>query len=868
MIKLPIDSLVPEILRAVNSPREKSRTLLLASPGSGKTTRIPWGLAAAIAGGKVYVLEPRRIAAKLSAERVAAENGLRLGEEVGYHFRFERKRKDSTRLVFLTEGMLLRELQGNPELRGVSTLILDEFHERHLQADLALGIAKRLQETSRPDLRILVMSATLDAGPLEKFLPGCTRIELEAARFPIGIEYAPLESKLEIEVRRKIVDLVSRADAHEFGDLLVFLPGMAEIRKVESEIKNLPARDRPFTLHILHSEIAREEQDLALSGATKRKVILSTNIAESSVTIPGVSTVIDTGLARIASFSYSTGLPRLETKGISRASAIQRAGRAGRTGPGRVVRLYSRGDFEGRPTHEIPEVTRADLAPVLLDLKLLGIGNGKSGEAFEYFEHPGNDRVAAGEDLLETLGFTVDGVLTDWGRLATRAPFHPRIVRALIEAKRLDFIDGAIPALVAILEGERLGVDFITGLKNFRIGGFQTRIAERLESCAREWGNDPSLARVKFGTSAPSPVPGHSPRSQPAAYDEKISRVVLAGFHDRVGRRKEKEPELLMANLGTAKITDVDYWLHSDFHLVLEIGEKKRAHDLRATTYAESAIAVEEEWLWDVEPLPIREEVSRVFDEKKKRWIETDLILFHRLTLSAKVKETAGTGPLSELEWTSLLESWLASLKKGLGEEDLAYSPKVALRTDAEAWNALVIRYRMLREWLVKTGKLSVDPAVGSEESGIDLDDAFRAPDFPTLLRGLLFTNYRDVRSAKEFPGLDTLLGGLWSSEAAKKFRDDVPSTVPLPGRKNVPVHYEDGSPVRIESRIQDFFGLREGPKILGGTLKLSLHLLSPNYRAVQMTEDLSGFWERQYPAVRKEFMRKYPRHKWPEKPV
>lgn len=842
-IALPIDSLLPEILRVMTGSASCSRTLLLASPGSGKTTRVPWALAELerkSGTGKVYVLEPRRIAAKLSAERVASENDVRLGEEVGYQFRFEKKRKDSTRLVFLTEGMLLRELQSNPELDGVSTLVLDEFHERHLQADLALGIAKRLQETSRPDLKILIMSATLDPAPLEKFLPGCTRVELEAARFPIGIEYAPLESKLEVEVRRKIVDLVSRVDAAEFGDLLVFLPGMAEIRRVEAEIGNLPARDRPFDLHVLHSEIGREEQDRALTGSPRRKVILSTNIAESSVTIPGVSTVVDTGLARVASFSYSSGLPRLETKGISRASAIQRAGRAGRTGPGRVVRLYSRGDFEGRPTHEIPEITRADLAPVLLDLKLLGIGNGDAGEVFEFFEHPGLDRVAAGEDLLQLLGFTERGKLTEWGGLATRAPFHPRIVRALIEAKRLGAVDAAIPALIAILEGERLGVDFIEGLRNFRVQGFQTRIADRMQSCAEEWTGQPSVTPAKFADGG--------------ARDEKIARVILAGFHDRVGRRKEKEPELLMAKLGVAKTTDAPYWQHSDFHLVLEIGEKKRMGDLRAVTYAESALSVEEEWLWDVEPLPIREETSRVYEEKKKRWIESELLIFHKLTLSSKIKESQGTGQLSDEEWNSLFKSWLDSLKKGLGEQEFSYSPKVAHRTDAEAWTALVIRYRMLKEWLTK-----------NEKGGLD---AFAPVDFPSLLKELLYTNYREVRSARDFPDLDTLLGGLWAPEAAKRYREEVPATVPLPGRKNVPVHYEEGSPVRIESRIQDFFGLREGPKILGGSLKLSLHLLSPNYRAVQMTEDLNGFWERHYPTVRKEYMRRYPRHKWPEKPV
>ncbi len=832
MISLPIDSVIPEILKLVERPG--SRTLLIASPGSGKTTRVPWALSqlSAKSGlGKVYVLEPRRIAAKLSAERVAAENGVRLGEEVGYHFRFENRRKDSTRLVFLTEGMLLRELQSNPELKGVGTLVLDEFHERHLQADLALGIAKRLQESARPDLRVVVMSATLDPVPLEKFLPGCVKIELDAARFPIEIEYAPLEGKLESEVRRKIVDLVKRADSATYGDLLVFLPGMAEIRRVEAEVENLSPRERTFDLHILHSEIERDAQDRALSASARRKVILATNIAESSVTIPGVSTVIDTGLARMASFSYSSGLPRLETKGISRASAIQRAGRAGRTGPGRVVRLYSRGDFDGRATHEIPEITRSDMAPVLLDLKLLGI------DSFEYFEHPGMDRASAGEDLLEILGFTQAGRLTDWGRLASRAPFHPRIVRALIEAKRMGAVEESIPALIAILEGERLGVDFIEGIKNFRVQGFQSRIADRMRSCAGDW----TFPSVSSGAVL--------------AREEKLARVILAGFHDRVGRIKKGENELLMAKLGTAKISDAEYWQHSPFHLVLEISEKKRVGDLRAVTYAESAIAIEEEWLWDIEPLPLREEVARTYDEKRKRWVETEILFFHKLSLSSKERSTTSSLGLgvSDLEWESLFDSWLKDLKSKLSEQDLNFSPKVPYRTDIEAWNNLSIRYRMLREWLAKKG---------------DLPPGFEAADFKALLRGLLFTHYREVKSPKDFPDLDTLLGGLWDSGASAKFRTEVPSSISLPGRKNVPVHYDEGAPVRIESRMQDFFGLTAGPKILGGSLKLSLHLLAPNYRAVQMTEDLAGFWERHYPALRKELMRKYPRHQWPEKPV
>lgn len=835
-IALPIDPLIPRILAAITA---KNRVLLIASPGSGKTTRVPWAVSEALlasgSNGKVYVLEPRRIAAKLSAERVADENGVRVGEEVGYQFRFDRKRKDSTRVVFLTEGTLLREIQSNPNLKGITNLILDEFHERHLQGDLALALAKKLQETTRPDLRIIVMSATLDSGPLERFLPGCETIEVEAPRFPIEMEYAPLESKLEIEVRRKVSDLLSRPDAEKFGDLLIFLPGMAEIRRVETELKTL----RGFDLYTLHGEIAREEQDRALAPAARRKVILSTNIAESSVTIPGVNTVIDSGIARVASFSHSSGLPRLETRSISRASAIQRAGRAGRTSAGRAVRLYAKGDYEGRPSQETPEILRADLAPVLLDLASLGFV--RAGEmGFEFFERPSEERILSGWQLLRVLGFTQDGSLSAWGKLAAESAFHPRITRSLLEAIRLGAGNEAIPALLAVSEGVDLGVDFMEGLRRFRAEGFQVKIADRMEQ-----------ALSRFAMKLPAVAPKLKVDSV------ILSRVILAGFHDRVGKRKDTE--LLLARGGNAAVSGDPYWQHSDFHLVLDMQETKRAGDLRSKVTARSAIAVEEEWLWEIEPMPLEETVERVFEERKKKWVEYDCLSFHSLLLSRTIRaeknQTVTLGEeLPEAEWNALFQAWLGDLRKNLSERDTSVSPRVPGRTDAEAWTSLKVRYSLIRE--------TYGVGAGGGNSGLE------AEDFQGLLRGLLFSSYRDVRSSREFPSLEVLLSGLWDAGAYRKFTDEVPATVSLPGRKRVFVYYEDGGPVRIEGRMQEFFGIAEGPRILGGNRKLSLHLLAPNFRAVQMTEDLRGFWERHYPSIRKELMRQYPKHAWPENPL
>jgi len=386
MLKLPIDPYLSEIQALL---RKSDALIITATPGSGKTTRVPPLLMKGIQGAphpKVYVLEPRRLAARLSAERVSEEQNLKLGQEVGYQFRFEKNRTSQTPLVFLTEGMLMRELLSNPTLTGVGIVILDEFHERHLQGDLALAVLKKLQMTERPDLKIVVMSATLEVEPLKRYWEesanGIAHVEVKGEVHPLQILY--LETKddyLDRKVKKAIKRLLEMPDHDQYGDVLVFLPGLSEIRRcteILSEFKELEVVP-------LHGELSKVEQAKALNRAQKKKVILSTNIAESSLTIPGVNTVIDSGLARVASVSHWSGLPHLKTKNISRSSATQRAGRSARTAPGLTFRLYGKSDHDGRAFSDVSEIKRSDLSQAVLELMSLGVSDFKQ---FPWFEAP------------------------------------------------------------------------------------------------------------------------------------------------------------------------------------------------------------------------------------------------------------------------------------------------------------------------------------------------------------------------------------------------------------------------------------------------------------------------------------------------
>lgn len=390
---LPVDAVIPELL---SSLQLTPNLVLEAPPGAGKTTRVPPAILNAFPFG-VIVLEPRRIAARMAARRVAAELGEELGGTVGYQVRFEEKTGPSTRLRFVTEGILTRRLVIDPLLKGIDTVILDEFHERHLDSDLALALLKRLQQT-RPTLRIVVMSATLDAAPIARFLGDCPILRSEGRLFPLTIRHIPYSPEpLAIQMRNAVQSLTREPN---IGGILAFLPGIAEIRQSMRECESV-ARQAGMLVLPLHGDLTPAEQDRAVQPSAQRRLILATNVAESSVTVDGVTAVIDSGLARIATYSPWTGLPTLHIGRISKASATQRAGRAGRLGPGHVLRLYPEEDFQQRPDHDSPEILRSDLSQLLLSLRAMKIGHL---EDLDWLDTPPPEAVQAAESLLDQLG--------------------------------------------------------------------------------------------------------------------------------------------------------------------------------------------------------------------------------------------------------------------------------------------------------------------------------------------------------------------------------------------------------------------------------------------------------------------------------
>ncbi|HVV85420.1 MAG TPA: helicase-related protein, partial [Kofleriaceae bacterium] len=431
---LPIDDVLPALVAAV---RARGAAVLVAPPGAGKTTRVPGALLdAGLAGaGDVAVLEPRRLAARLSAARVASERGGRLGDEVGYEVRFDRKVSGATRIRFVTEGVLTRQLLADPTLSGTGIVILDELHERHLAGDLALALVRRLQRGPRPDLKLVAMSATLEPGPVAAFLGDAAGaaplVESRGRVFPVEVEHAaePDERLLGKQVASAVRRLV--ADGLD-GDVLVFLPGAGEIRRAADDLAELATRHDLLVLP-LHGDLSADEQDRAVARAERRKIILATNVAETSITIDGVVAVIDSGLARVARHAPWTGLASLMIEPIARSSATQRAGRAGRTRPGRCLRLYTRHDHDTRRERDAPEIARTDLAEAALELHAQGEADLA---AFPWFEAPPAAALAAADELLVRLrAVDARGAVTPLGRRMLRFPAHPRQARLLVEAE-------------------------------------------------------------------------------------------------------------------------------------------------------------------------------------------------------------------------------------------------------------------------------------------------------------------------------------------------------------------------------------------------------------------------------------------------
>lgn len=768
-MELPVDALLPRIVAAVE---EKGALVLQAEPGAGKTTRVPPALLAR-AKGEVWVLEPRRIAARMAARRVAEERGERVGETVGYQVRFEDHTSARTRLRFVTEGILTRRLVRDPLLEGVSVVVLDEFHERHLEGDLALALLERLRRTTRPDLEVVVMSATLDAEHVAGFLRAAT-LAAPGRTFEVRIEHRPGAAPLEQQVRAAVESVTQ-------GDVLVFLPGAGEIRRALDACSHR----RDLALLPLHGSLPPDEQDRALRPAGRRKVIFATNVAETSLTVEGVTVVIDSGLARVAGHSFWSGLPFLEVEPISQASARQRAGRAGRTAPGRCIRLYTQADLEARPAFTSPEIERLDLAQLVLELRAAGIS------ALEWLEPPPGAAVEAAEKLLHKLGALERGALTKVGERMLRFPAHPRLARFLVAAEEGGPLDEA--CTLAALLGERelaRGVSSLGDLLHVSLTPPAQRVREQLRRIARGGG---SLS---------------------------LSRCLLAGYPDRVAQRRGNREVLLTDGTNAA----LEQQAESEFLVAVEAQEKRGAKPI-----VRLAAPIEADWILDAFSDDVKETVEVVWDGRTEKVVVTSRIVYGALVLDESAK---GTPPAGEVE-------------RILGHHALLAGPGAF--ADKEALHALQLRSSFAR---------SLD------ESLPELGDAQAREVLLELVEGR--RSFNDLRAADL---LACLRARLTHAQQVALERL-APSEVALPGGRRVKVSYAPGQPPWIQSRLQDFFGMAQGPAVGAGRVPLVLHLLAPSQRPVQITSDLAGFWVRHYPQIRRELSRKYPRHSWPEDPL
>jgi ATP-dependent helicase HrpB len=858
MQPLPIDSLLPEILASLH---DTPRLVIEAPPGAGKTTRIPPALldSGVVARGEILILEPRRIAARLAARQVASERGERLGETVGYEVRFEKASGARTRLKYVTEGILMRRLLSDPQLKGVSVVFLDEFHERHLEADLALALLKRLQQRSRPDLRIIAMSATLNAEPIARFLGDCRVLRSEGRRFEVGIEHLnrpddrPLAAQVQTALRRLL-------DERLDGDVLIFLPGAAEIRRALEACAPLAAE---FDLLVLplHGELSLAEQDRAVRPAERRKIILSTNVAESSVTIEGVVAVVDSGLARVAQHSPWSGLPGFSVTRISRASAVQRAGRAGRMRPGRALRLYTTQDFAARAEYDVPEILRADLAGAALELHAMGIADLDS---FEWFEAPAAHALEQAESLLTSLG-ALDGErrVTATGGRMLRLPLHPRLARVVIEAESRG-VAGAGYAIAALLSERDIRARHLLSkpheaetTKRPKVHG-KSDLLNLLdlftEAADRDFAPD-VLHRLNLNPKAVQSVERvrrqlerlagteTGKRNSRDAQETELLISILAGYPDRVARRRKLTDkisgdnlELSMAGGGSATLMPESLVRAEEFLVAVDAEERRGRGVMRGgATVVRLASAIEPEWLLDLFAERIRETSHVEWNAQAERVETVTRLVYEELTLDETRKSVAGSDAVTSL---------LAEAALSAGYEELI---------DREAVSRFLARVDVTR---AACPELDL-PLLGEDDVRAGVS---------ALCEGR--SSFSELREAARGGGLLQVLHARLTPEQARMLAKMTPERTALARGRMVRINYESLKSPWIASRLQDFFGMKEAPRIAGGRVPLVLHLLAPNGRAVQVTTDLDGFWVRHYPQIRRELGRRYPRHAWPENPL
>ncbi|MBU6181372.1 MAG: ATP-dependent helicase HrpB [Verrucomicrobia bacterium] len=834
---LPIYDIDEEIVEALQSG---NRLVLQAPTGSGKSTQVPQMLldAGVLGTGRCIVLQPRRLAARMLAARVASERGARLGGEVGYQIRLDNVSSRETRILYVTEGILLRQMLADPSLRGVSALVFDEFHERHLYGDISLARALDLQESLRPDLKIAVMSATLDGQQLSSYLGNPATLGSEGRTHPVEIVHLRHEPR-EDPVWELAADAVAGHFDETGGNILVFMPGAYEIQRT---IRELQARvGNRCAILPLHGELPAAEQDKAVNRSQTRRIIVSTNVAETSLTIDGVTLVVDSGLARIARHDPNRGINTLFIEKISASSADQRAGRAGRTSPGVCVRLWTERDHASRPRSELPEIKRLDLAETILTLKAAGVGDLG---AFRWIERPAPQALSLAETLLRDLGaLDPGGAVTPVGRRMLNFPVHPRYARMFIAAGELGCVRAAAliaaitqtrPMLLRVekrLEEERNEIfsggtsDFLVLMRVFewaKARDFRMNECRKLgihADSARQVGKlfdqflDIAHAEALQVEEAPAP-------------DANIAKCILAGFADQVAVRRS--PGTLVCDIVHGRrglLARSSVASQGRLIVAAEIAEIE-GRDGDARVLLNQATEIEEAWLREMFPGDFTERTDHFFDKPQNRVVVRREKIFRDLVLENRDRD-AEAGPAAS---------------NCLAAEVLAGNLRL------NGWDDSVEQFIHRANFLARLCPDQNLPAIGPDERHHII-----------LLACDHATCYRDIKDTPILPHARSLLTPAQLHLVDKH----APERFELPGGRRAKITYSESADPFLSARIQDLYGVQEDIRIAMGRHALTLHILAPNQRPVQVTRSLKTFWTETYPGLKTQLSRQYPKHEW-----
>lgn len=831
--ELPIQRAREEIRAAV---RASNRLVVVAPTGSGKSTQLPKFLLDSDGiEGDIVVLEPRRLAARTLAMRVAHELGDECGGIAGYETRHDRKVSDRTRIRFVTDGLFVRQMQRDPALARVGAVILDEFHERSVAVDVALGLVKLAQESRRKELRMIVTSATLEAQRLEGFLR-CTTVVAEGRSYPVAIEHLARPSRdtpwdLAGAAIERVLDGFATGRADDPGHILVFMPGSYEIMKTCEKARIALARTGiQADVLPLHGALPPDEQDRAVSAvdpSKRRRIIVSTNVAETSLTIDGVRTVIDSGLARIHRYDPLRGLDTLRVEPISKASAEQRAGRAGRTAPGRAIRLWSVAEHERRDAHTMAEVARIDLASAMLETMSLGVPDFAR---FPWLDAPDATRIDEATKTLSNLGAIDARGLTEIGRAMARVPAHPRLARALVEGARLGCARRVARIASALSDrdpAEDIPPQALLSLLSRDDPRSDALVREKLIEAAenRALPREADRLAIREAVLVAEQLARSVKEAGGDASNAALDAALVAGFTDRIAFKLERErPHCALAGRRKVELAKESLVHEPGFVIALEVRESGPDHDRLVS------IPV-------AHPVP-REIVERALPQafsrrnaagwnKETRAVETaEEELFLDAVVARKARP-AQPSPEVERELVARINSGDIKLE-GWDEH-------------CEPW---IARTRCVAEWFPERGLIAY-----SDE---DLD----------IIRTELCSGCVRAREVESKPAIDAVRSAL-SWEDIQFVEKMAPAAIAMPRGYRMKIEYAPGSPPRGRAKIQDFYGLDETPKVAGGRVSMVVEILGPNFRPLQVTQDLANFWRVLYPEMRNELKRRYPRHEW-----